>query len=209
MSELGCGARRRSVAGALVGALATFLLGGVAAPGQAVAQELVQLEAPASCLAEGTHLVAPTDLGVRGRDVHGEGKHDASRGHGARRHEGIDFIATPGIAIRAPVAGRVSRLGRPYADSDEFALVEIEMESGCKVVVFYVQPLVRVGDSVAAGDTIGLSQNLDTRYSGICPHVHLEVRRGATGFVERLDPTPLFAEADVRVNATFTSAYAR
>jgi murein DD-endopeptidase MepM/ murein hydrolase activator NlpD len=57
----------------------------------------------------------PTGRPMREHDAYGEGEFGASRDGGARRHEGVDYDATPGQAVVAPISGFVSKIGYAYA----------------------------------------------------------------------------------------------
>ena len=118
-------------------------------------------------------LMPPTMGGIRQGDKHGSGVFGAPRG--SLLHKGVDYLVRPGDAVVAPCRGVVTRLGRCYADTDEYKLVEIN--TGVTVVrVLYVQPIVGGGDYVTAGEPIGFAADLTKRYPGISNHVHLEVR---------------------------------
>jgi murein DD-endopeptidase MepM/ murein hydrolase activator NlpD len=87
-----------------------------------------------------------------------------------RPHLGLDIVAPSGTHIRAPAAGRVSRVEREFG----FGLV-VEIDHGQGVVSRYAHcksALVNVGDQVEAGAEIATvgSSGLATG-----PHLHLEV----------------------------------
>lgn len=141
------------------------------------------------CLMLGEALVAPSRLGVRGTDAWGSGAYDAARDGGRRRHAGVDFAINPGEPVFAPAAGVVTNLTRPYRDTDAFGGVEITTAGNCRAVIYYVQAQVRVGQTVEAGDIIGVAQDVATRYAHITPHVHFELRSGR----QALDPREAMA----------------
>ena len=121
--------------------------------------------------------VNPTGLAPRGEDAYGSGEFGASRtGH---IHAGVDYVASAGQRVFAPIAGHVTRIGHPYADDASFRYVEItNPQTGYKARVMYVGPEVREGERVDLGDQIGRAQTLQRRYPrGITDHVHLEIAR--------------------------------
>jgi murein DD-endopeptidase MepM/ murein hydrolase activator NlpD len=109
---------------------------------------------------------------IRGSDLHGKGYFGASRAGGSRPHNGVDFVYAPGDTVAAFLSGTVSKLGYPYADKLEYRYVEVRRTNGDRVRYFYVDPSVKVGDLVKAGEPIGKCQALP--YAGIIDHVHVE-----------------------------------
>ena len=101
-----------------------------------------------------------------------------SRDGGARRHEGMDFVAAPGEEIQAPIGGIVTRVLYPYAGDRRLTGVEIVDEAGQSAKVFYLSPLsAALGMRVEAGDVIGFAQDLQVRYGpAMTNHVHVEIR---------------------------------
>ncbi|MGP4843330.1 M23 family metallopeptidase [Marinobacter sp. 1Y8] len=118
-------------------------------------------------------------------DGHGCGHFGASRGQ--RKHMGIDLACVPGTAVCSPVRGVVTKLGYPYGDDLAYRYVEVSTQ-GYQYRVFYVDPVVAVGDQVNVETVIGRSQRLGARYQAITEHVHFEVKDPDGGFV---DPTPI------------------
>jgi len=122
----------------------------------------------------------PTGEAPRGHDAFGDGFFHARRDGGARPHEGVDYDARPGQPVAAPISGYVSHIGYAYPGDARFRYVEIENPAlGLEARVFYVDPQVAVGDSVALGRPIGTAHSLQARYRGITDHVHLELVEGA------------------------------
>jgi hypothetical protein len=119
----------------------------------------------------------PTGQAPRGDDVYGEGRFHARRDGGERRHEGVDYVATAGQAVEAPISGYVTRIGFAYPDDQTLRYLEIENPAlHLTARVFYVDPDVAVGDTVAVGRPIGHAHTLQRRYpGGITDHVHLEL----------------------------------
>jgi murein DD-endopeptidase MepM/ murein hydrolase activator NlpD len=121
----------------------------------------------------------PTGRPPRETDSYGEGRFHASRDGGARDHEGVDYVATPGQTVVAPISGYVSKIGNAYPDDQTLKFVEIDNPAlHLTARVFYVDPAVAVGDTVAVGRPIGRARSLQQRYPlGITDHVHLEIAK--------------------------------
>jgi murein DD-endopeptidase MepM/ murein hydrolase activator NlpD len=119
----------------------------------------------------------PTGHAPRGEDAYGEGRFHATRDGGEREHAGVDYVATAGQAIEAPISGYVSKIGFAYPDDQTLRYVEIDNPAlHLTARVFYVDPAVGVGDAVAVGHPIGQAHSLQRRYPrGITDHVHLEL----------------------------------
>jgi hypothetical protein len=132
----------------------------------------------------------PTGKGVRDTDAYGCGHFGASRSGGARRHEGVDFMAGAGQALVAPISGYVTKIGFAYADDSALKFVEISNPAlRYAARVFYIDPAVAVGQAVHVGQPIGVHHTLARRYPGhMTDHVHLEIidARGARIDAERL-----------------------
>jgi murein DD-endopeptidase MepM/ murein hydrolase activator NlpD len=118
----------------------------------------------------------PTGEPPRGHDAYGYGYFHASRDGGSRAHEGVDYDSRPGQAVVAPISGYVSKIGFAYPGNTRLRYVEIENPAlHLQARVFYVDPSVAVGDTVALGRPIGTALSLQRRYRGITNHVHLEI----------------------------------
>ena len=124
--------------------------------------------------------VNPTDGEVRGCDAKGCGNFGASRDGGRRRHLGVDYVGSPGQGVVAVTSGTVDKIGFPYGDDLSYRYVRIKTTDGYVVRELYVLPSdgIRVGTEVTAGQQIGTLQSLQTRYSGITDHVHIDIGRG-------------------------------
>jgi len=124
-------------------------------------------------------------------DGSGDGAFGASRRSGDRRytHTGLDTMVVPGMSVRAPLTGRVVRLGRCYA-GDSYRLVVIEAGPWECRVLYALCPDELVGKPVQMGEHIGIAQDVtarnDYRTQGMLPHLHTEVRHAG----ELVDPTP-------------------
>ena len=120
-------------------------------------------------------------LPPRGTDAWGSGEYGASRGD--HKHRGFDYAVTAGTYIVSPCIGKVTKLGYPYAWSDDsinYRYVEITDLVGNKHRVFYIDPLVYKGESVHVLTTIGIAQDISAKYhdkklSPMINHVHVEV----------------------------------
>lgn len=120
----------------------------------------------------------PTGQPVRTCDDYGCGDFGARRDGGERRHEGVDYDASAGQAVNAPISGFVSKIGEAYADDGRYRFVEITNPAlRYTARVFYVDPEVKEGEAVRLGQRIGDAHSLEPRYPGITNHVHLELYR--------------------------------
>ena len=117
------------------------------------------------------------NLPKRISDKWGQGHYGAPRGN--HTHHGIDYICLVGQEIISPVNGKVTKLGYPYGDDLSFRYVQIS-SSGYNHRIFYISPLVEVGDLVAVNQPIGTSQDLGKRYPEITQHIHYEIMVGET-----------------------------
>jgi len=148
----------------------------------------------------------PTGQEMRGHDAYGEGEFGASRDGGSRRHEGVDFKADAGQAVEAPISGYVTKIGYAYPGDQTLKFVDITNPAlRYAARVFYVNPDVQVGDSVALGHPIGTARSLQRKYpGGMTNHVHLEVldQRG-----RHLDPARMIT-AEYRTVSTTSAAAA-
>lgn len=136
----------------------------------------------------------PTGREPRLHDAYGAGEFGARRDGGSRRHEGVDYMARPGQAVEAPISGYVTKIGYAYPGDDSLKFVEITNPAlSYAARVFYVNPTVAVGDTVAIGQPIATARSLQRKYpGGMTDHVHLEIldRRGA-----RVDATRMITAA--------------
>ncbi len=119
----------------------------------------------------------PTGQQARGHDAYGEGEFGSSRDGGSRRHEGVDFKADAGQTVEAPISGYVTKIGFAYPGDQTLKFIEITNPATHYAArVFYVNPEVAVGDTVALGHPIGTAHSLQRKYpGGMTNHVHLEI----------------------------------
>lgn len=132
----------------------------------------------------------PTGHDTRKTDAYGCGEFGASRDGGARRHEGVDFLADAEQPLVAPISGYVSKIGFAYPGDNVLKFVEITNPAlRYTARVFYIDPQVELGQAVHVGQSIGVHHTLEQKYpGGMTDHVHLEIidNRGA-----RIDATRL------------------
>jgi murein DD-endopeptidase MepM/ murein hydrolase activator NlpD len=128
----------------------------------------------------------PTGQEPRGHDAYGEGEFGASRDGGQRRHEGVDFIAKAGQPVDAPISGYVTKIGYAYPGDQTLKFVEITNPAlHYAARVFYVNPEVQVGESVAVGHPIGTAHSLQKKYpGGMTNHIHLELTDRGGGHID-------------------------
>ena len=121
--------------------------------------------------------VNPTGKQMRREDDFGYGHFGASRDGGTRDHKGVDYMADAGQPVVAPISGYVTKIGTAYSSSPEYRYIEIRNPAlRYEARVFYVDPDVRVGQSVHLGDVIGTVRSLKLKYGdGMTDHVHLEL----------------------------------
>ncbi|MCR5874677.1 M23 family metallopeptidase [Phenylobacterium sp. J426] len=146
----------------------------------------------------------PTGNEPREHDAYGSGQFGASRDGGVRRHEGVDFIATAGQTVVAPISGYITKIGYAYAGDGNLKFVEISNPAlKLEARAFYVDPDVEVGQTVRVGQPIGEVRSLQRKYpGGMTDHVHLELidRRG-----RRIDATNVIT-ASYQPKSDFSAA---
>lgn len=126
---------------------------------------------------------------LRISDKFGPGHYGASRG--SRKHSGIDIVVFGSQRIISPFEGVIKRIAYPYSDDLGWKGVEIVGTGdfkGVKIKMFYLTINKKVGDKIRTGEVIGHAQDLNPRYKGITPHVHLELYLSGI----KVDPTPYF-----------------
>lgn len=119
----------------------------------------------------------PTGKDTRKTDAYGCGEFGARRDAGERKHEGVDFMADAGQPLVAPISGYVSKIGYAYAGDENLKFVEITNPAlHYEARVFYIDPSVSLGQTVAVGRPIGTHHTLEQKYpGGMTDHVHLEL----------------------------------
>ena len=110
-------------------------------------------------------------------DAAGDGHFGAPRG--SRTHRGVDYVCRPGGFVFAPISGKVTKLGYPYAGDLYWRYVEVTDDLKYRHRLFYVLPLVQLDELVIEGQVIGEAQNISVRYPSVdrpmTPHVHYEI----------------------------------
>jgi len=126
---------------------------------------------------------------IRGTDKWGSGFYGAPRGNHV--HHGIDLACQAGSIILSPHHGVVTKIGYPYDPNDpekgHLRYVQITEFGKFLCRYFYVHPLVKIGDKIAPGDQIGVSQGLLDIYPGITDHIHYEVMIGHNEWIDPSD----------------------
>ena len=104
---------------------------------------------------------------------------------GAERHSGLDLAVPVGSDVRATGGARVKEVG---TDSAYGRYVLLEHPQGYESMYGHLsRVIVAAGDSVRAGQVIGLSGNSGR---STAPHLHFEIRRGG----QSIDPLTLVRE---------------
>ena len=116
---------------------------------------------------------------VRGQDSQGAGHYLAPRGN--HLHHGVDFACAKGSTVLSLTDGCVTKIGYPYSPADSIKghlrYVQVSYDE-LDYRYFYISPLIKVGDTVSAGDKLGVTQGLTLIYPGITDHFHFEIMRG-------------------------------
>lgn len=143
----------------------------------------------------------PTMGPLRGEDAYGSGSFGAARDGGHRVHDGADYVAAPNTIVYSPISGEVTKLGYAYAKNTALRFVEVTNSVSSLVTrVLYVDPSVKPGDLLKAGDPIGVAEDLSKRYRGITNHVHVQIAVGKNW----LDPASLLPNAQAMTTANAT-----
>lgn len=120
-------------------------------------------------------IVHPITHESRDYDAWGSGAFGAPRGN--RRHKGRDYCYEAGAAVKAPMDGRIIRVGHPYGSPWlHYKLMELLTDDQSILWrFFYVEPIVVPVISVSAGETIGYAQDISAKYDDrMKNHVHVE-----------------------------------
>jgi murein DD-endopeptidase MepM/ murein hydrolase activator NlpD len=122
-------------------------------------------------------------------------------GYGVRfgqLHAGIDLAAVEGTPYKAIHAGKVTAAG--FKGGYGYAIT-IEQSDGTEIIYAHSRRLlVQVGDTVQAGQPIGLVGNTGYSYG---PHLHVEIHVNG----EPTDPIPLLRAHGVDVKLKIESVY--
>ena len=181
-------AARPDLSSAQVAAPASTPVGQPAAPAQAVAPPITNLQSTESPREE-AHDNQFDAMSFAGSVTSGFGWRNDPITHTRRFHGGVDIRAAYGQEVPAAGAGRV-------VEADErggYGLtVVVEHPSGLRTRYAHLSAIaVREGDQVAEGQAIGRAGQ-SGRATG--PHLHVELTRDN----QRLDPGPLLRSAEFK-----------
>lgn len=124
----------------------------------------------------GLRYTSPTGQGVRQPDQWGDGRFGASRDEGTRRHKGVDYIATPGQAVVYPTnCATLTRISNPYSDDNRFSGAGVSNPRVELYLWYFAPDAALVGKPAHLGQPIGTAQDLNLRYPGITPHIHVQI----------------------------------
>ena len=112
-------------------------------------------------------------LPIRNCDIGGCGHFGASRGD--RLHNGIDLLAAAGTTVKTSFTGKVERYIDPYGDGQYNGLQIREMNTGHVYKIMYLNPSVKIGETVSKGSKIGTVQDISKKYKGVPHHLHIEL----------------------------------
>ena len=80
----------------------------------------------------------------------------------------------------APISATYTRIAYPYANNQSYTGMLFENE-WCQYKLFYVEPIIKIGQSCKQGEAIGIAQDITRMYAkdnkpcGMVPHVHFEM----------------------------------
>ena len=112
-----------------------------------------------------------------------------------KSHRGIDIEVPAGGQVKAPFSGTVSKINTFYTGDSKTKYVQVT--TGDHVMRFaYVDPSVKEGDVIKAGDILGVMRRPTSKAAGwdagISDHVHIEAVKGNEWkSKDRFDPSEL------------------
>jgi len=128
-------------------------------------------------------------------------EYDFTSAYGVRfgqLHAGIDLATAEGTPYKAIHAGKVTAAGH---NGGYGYAITIEQSDGTEIIYAHSRRLlVQEGDTVQAGQVIGLVGNTGYSYG---PHLHIEIHQGG----EPTDPIPLLRAHGVDVKLKIESVY--
>lgn len=127
-------------------------------------------------------------------DKAGDGWYHAQRG--GRLHNGIDYVCVPEKPVLSPCNGVVTKHGYAYGDDLSWRYIQITDGDLLHHRLFYVEPLVKVGNTVTTSMVVGNAQDISMRHEGqgMSPHVHYEIMDDEGNYI---DPGSIHAPAEV------------
>jgi len=119
------------------------------------------------------------DFKLRTHDAHGSGAYGATRS-GGKTHLGADVIFRKGQEVKAPFECIFVREGQVYSGDAKYRLIELEGTKGYfkgyKMKIMYCTKVIEPSTVVLAQHTLlAKSQDISEKYSGITPHLHIEM----------------------------------
>jgi murein DD-endopeptidase MepM/ murein hydrolase activator NlpD len=139
------------------------------------------------------------DVQVRD-DKGGSGIWEASRIRGGKSvegaHKGIDISVPFGEQVSSPYDGIVTKINTFYTGDSETKYVQVT--TGDHVMRFaYVDPSVKEGDIIRAGDILGTMRKPERWSNDITGHVHVEAVKGNEWKrKDRIDPSELLGAVE-------------
>ena len=128
-------------------------------------------------------------------------EYDFTSAYGVRfgqLHAGIDLATVEGTPYKAIHAGKVTAAGH---NGGYGYAITVQQSDGTEIIYAHSRRLlVKVGDTVQAGQPIGLVGNTGYSYG---PHLHIEIHVN----VEPTDPIPLLRANGVDVKLKIESVY--
>ncbi len=116
-----------------------------------------------------------------------------------RNHHGMDFKVPVGTPVVSPYAGRVTRVD--WNTHSNGNCVEVRFRDGVVAKFLHLsETQARVGQSVAAGEAIGLSGNTGR---STAPHLHYQLERGR----KILDPVEYHGTVRRKLHASHMAAF--
>jgi len=134
------------------------------------------------------------DVKIRS-DIEGSGVFEASRIREGKSvkgaHRGVDISVPFGEQVSSPFDGTVTKINTFYKGDSETKYVQVT--TGNHVMRFaYVDPSVKEGDIIKAGDILGTMRKPERWGDDITGHVHVEAVKGNEWKrKDRFDPSKL------------------
>lgn len=139
------------------------------------------------------------DVKIRS-DIEGSGIFEASRIRKGKSvegaHRGVDISVPFGGPVSSPFDGTVTKINTFYKGDSETKYVQVS--TGNHVMRFaYVDPSVKEGDIIRAGDILGTMRKPERWSNDITGHVHVEAVKGNEWKrKDRIDPSELLGAVE-------------